>query len=195
MRLWLFHPLIFYPLVILAAALVIGFSLRPQMFPHPTAPVAGHIEGDSLLLTGADFNSPTDPPEQYVSVARDFWGRPQSLRIAVLPNLRGPTAIEDGVEILLQPEAAQLISGKPVTVEIAYQPLAVNAAPVLAVSLRGSQPTRWQHRQIPPLSGMVRFDLPATPDVRGVGLRAVNTDRSLAFGVEILSVRVSPRVR
>lgn len=195
MRSWLFHPLVFYPLVILAAALVIGFSLRPQMFPHPTAQVAGQIEGDSLLLAGDDFNSPTDPPEQYVTVVRDFWGRPQSLRIAVLPNLRAPAPSENGVEILLQPETAQLISNKRVTVEVTYQPLAVNAAPVLAMSLRGSQPARWQPRQIPPLSGMVRFDLPATPNVRGVGLRAVNNDPSLAFGVEILSIRVTPRAR
>jgi hypothetical protein len=194
MRHWLFHPVIFYPLVAAFALGVILFSLKPQMRPRIPAPVAGLVAEDgALVLEGAAFNSPTDPPEQYVTVVRDFWGRPQSLRLAVLPGLPRPHPDETGVEIKLVPQSSRLISGRPLTVEISYRPLPVNAAPTLAVSLQGTAPARWVRREIPPLSGTALFDLPPSRNVEGLGLRAISNDTSMAFGVEIVSIRITPR--
>ena len=163
------------------------------MRPRIPAPVAGLIAEDgALVLEGRAFNSPTRPPEQYVTVVRDFWGRPQSLRLAVLPGLPLPRPEETGVEIQLVPESSRLISGRRLTVEISYRPLPVNAAPMLAVSLQGTGPARWVRREIPPLSGIARFDLPASRNVEGLGLRAISNDASMAFGVEITSIRLVP---
>lgn len=193
MRLWLFHPLVFYPLVLALAVLVIGLSLKPQLLPRPAAAVAGEIDGPALLLERAAFDAPVDPPEQYVTVVRNLWGQPQSLRIAVLPNHQDPTETERGVEIRLKPEAAALVSNRRLQVEVNYQPLPVNAAPALAVSAVGSGPVHWRQQLIPPLSGVVNFNLPPTPDVQSIGLRAVHVDPNLAYGVEIVSVRITPR--
>lgn len=194
MRLWLFHPVIFYPLILALALGVILFSLKPQMMPRAPAPVAGQIaEGGVLVLEGEAFNSPTDPPEQYVTVVRDFWGRPQGLRLAALPGLQRPTPEETGVEISLAPDSARLISGRRLNVEVTYRPLPVNAAPMLAVSLQGAEPAHWVLRPIPPLSGVARFNLPPSQNVESLGLRAISNDTSMAFGVEITSIRVAPR--
>ncbi len=196
MRLWLFHPLVFYPLILAAALGVILFSLKPQMMPRSPAPVAGQIvEGGVLVLEGEAFNSPTDPPEQYVTVVRDFWGRPQGLRLAALPGLQRPTPEETGVEIQLTPDSARLISGRRLNVEVSYRPLPVNAAPQLAVRLQGIEPAQWVRRAIPPLSGIARFDLPASQHVESLALRAISNDNSMAFGVEIVSIRIAPDAR
>lgn len=194
MRLWLFHPVVFYPLVLALGLLVIGLSLKPQLMPRPAAAVAGTIDGPAVLLERGAFNSPVDPPEQYVTVVRDFWGQPQSLRIAVLPQLGPPTANERGVEIRLEPQTAQLLSNRRLVVEVAYQPLTVNAAQTLGVAALGSGPVRWENRPAPALAGIARFELRPTPNVQGIGLRAVNTDNRIAFGIEILSIRITPRV-
>jgi hypothetical protein len=193
MRFWLFHPLIFYPMVLALAVLVIGLSLKPQLMPRPAGAVAGTLDGPAVLLDGDAFNSPVDPPQQYVTVVRNFWGQPQSLRIAVLPGMGDPDAQERGVEIRLAPETARMLANRPLIVEIAYQPLPVTAAPALGVAALGPGPVRWVSRPVPPLSGITRFDLPRTPDLQGIGLRAIHNDSQLAYGVEILSIHISPR--
>lgn len=197
MRSWLFHPLIFYPLVLILAAAVIGLSLMPQMLPRPPAPVAGLIEGDALTLQGAAFDAPDDPPQQHVTVVRDLFGKPQSLRIAVLPEqAENPDPSETGVRIQLDPQSAAMLSDRRLTVVVTYRPLPVNAASALALSLQGAQPTGWVVRPIPPLSGTVEFNLPRTPGVTGIGLRAISGNPGPeAYGVEIVSIHASPRVR
>jgi hypothetical protein len=193
MRNWLFHPLIFYPLALLVAAGVILFSLEPQRLPRDPAPVAGQVSGDALVLEGAAFNSPTGAPEQAMTVVRDIWGRPQSLRIAVQPGLSPPTAAETGIVIALAPESAALLEGKPLTVEIAYRPLPVNAASALAIRVQNGTETPWVSAPIPPQAGSVRFELPAASGVAGIGLRAVTGEQDQAYGVEITSIRAVPR--
>lgn len=192
MRHWLFHPLLFYPVVFALAALVIVLSVQPQALPRTPAATAGEVQGPALVLQGDAFNAPEDPPEQYVTVVRDLWGRPQSLRIATLENEPAPQASERGVFLALDPAAAALISGKRLNVEIAYRPLPVNAAPELAVSVQGAAPTRWVTRPIPPLSGNVSYTLPAQPNVRGIGLRPLIGGAGMTFGVEIVSIRITP---
>jgi hypothetical protein len=192
MRHWSFHPLVFYPLVALLAALVILVSLKPQSWPRQPAPVAGVVRDGAIVLEGAAFDAPDDSPDQTMNVVRDFWGRPQSLRIAVLPGQPDPSPAETGARILLTPERAALLEDKPATVEVTYRPLPINAATGLAVSLQGVGPADWVIQPIPPEAGTVVFQLPAGFAPDAIGLRAISAGQEQAYGVEIVRIRVIP---
>lgn len=192
MRTFLFHPLVFYPLIALVAALVILVSLRPFSHTRDPEPVAGIIQEGAVVLEGASFNTPDPSPEQHMVVDRSFWGEARALRIAVLPNQPPPTPAEQGVRILLTPETAALLDGMPVTVDISYRPVPINAAPALAVSLQGIGPADWVIQPIPPQAGTVRFQLPAGFAVDAIGLRAISEATDQAYGVEIVSIRATP---
>jgi hypothetical protein len=192
MRHWLFHPLIFYPLVIVFAAFVILVSVKPQALPREPAPVAGQVQGGSIVFARDGFNSPAVSPEQDLFVVRDFWGRPQSLRIAQKPGQPPPSPAEQGARILLTPDQASLIGGRPVTVEVSYNPLPVNAASGLAVSLQGAAPAQWVSQTAPPQPATLRFELPAQAGANAIGLRALSTEPDQAYGLEITRVRVTP---
>lgn len=196
MRLWLFHPLVFYPIVLLLAAGMIAFSAMPQLWPRPAAPVAAQVENGVIVLEGGAFNSPEDPPQQDITVTRTLLGEAQALRIAVLPEQGDPTPQETGVRLLLEPETAALLSGRGIRLEVQYQPLAVNAASALAVSLQGAGEIRWVSLPIPPLSNSVTFTLPVTQDVTAIGLRAISGNPPpVSYGVEITSIRAQARAR
>ncbi|MES1201518.1 MAG: hypothetical protein ABUS57_08725 [Pseudomonadota bacterium] len=189
MRNWLFHPLIFYPVVLLLAGGLIVASLAPQLWPKPAAAQAGLVQNGALVLQGAAFDTPDPSPDQNMTVVRDVWGHPQSLRIAVLPNQPSPTPAEQGVRILLTPESAARLQDKPVTVEVTYRPVPVNAATGLAVSLQGIGPAEWVSQPIAPQSGTVRFQLPAGTGVEAIGLRAISSAQDQAYGLEIVRIR------
>ena len=193
MRHWLFHPVIFYPLAALFAAFVIAVSLKPQAWPRPPAPVAGAIAQDALLLERDAFNAPDPGAGQHMTVTRDFWGRAQSLRIAQLPNQTAPSSDEHGVRVMLAPEGAALLQGKPLLVEVTYNPLPINAATGLAVSLRGDGASDWVSQPAPPQPGRLSFELPASADANAIGLRALSEGTDQAYGLEITRIRVSPR--
>jgi len=193
MRHWLFHPLIFYPLAIVVAALLIGVSLQPQRWARAAGPVAAQQAEGALVYRGAGFDSPAPSPGQYMTVVRDFLGRPQALRIAVRPDQPPPTPAEHGVRVLMTPEDAGRIEGRPVTVEVTYNPSAVNAASGLAVSLQGAGPIEWVAQEIPPQPNTVRFDLPAQAAANAIGLRALSGNNDQAYGLEITRIRVTPR--
>ena len=192
MRHWLFHPLIFYPLAALFAAFVIGVSLKPQAWPRPPAPVAGAVSQNTLVLEGSAFNTPDPGAGQHVVVVRDFWGRPQALRVAVLPNQAAPGGSENGVRLLLFPARAAFLQGRPLLVEVRYNPLPINAATGLAVSLRGEGASNWAIQPAPPQSGWLRFELPAHASANAIGLRALSEGADLAYGIEITRIRVLP---
>jgi hypothetical protein len=193
MRIWFFHPLIFYPLALVFAALVIGVSIKPQAFPRAPAPVTATADANgALIVERAGFNSPDDPPEQHVTVTRDFLGNAQTLRIAVLPNLPPPQPQEHGVRILLSQQNAAQLSGKPLTVEVSYNSLSVNAASALAVSSQGGETATWVQQPAPPQPGTLRFELPAQSTVNAIGLRAVSTGSDQAYGLEITRIRIIP---
>lgn len=192
MRHWLFHPLIFYPLAILLAALVIAVSLRPQAWPRDPAPVAAQMDDGALVYAGAGLDKPDPSPEQNLTVVRDFWGKAQSLRIAVLPDQPPPTPAEQGVRILMTPADAARIDDRPVTIEVSYTPLPVNAASGLAVSLQGIGPADWVARETPPQPGTVRFELPPQFGVSAIGLRAISSMNDQVYGLEITRIRVIP---
>lgn len=192
MRNWLFHPLVFYPLAILFAAFVIAVSLKPQSWPREPAPVAGELSEGSIIFRGAGFNSPAVGAEQDMMVVRDFWGRPLAMRIAQKPGQPPPTPAEQGARILLTPEQAALIDDRPVTLEVSYNPLPVNVASGLSVSLQGIGPAEWVSQPAPPQPATLRFELPAQFAVNGIGLRALSDGADQSYGLEITRVRVTP---
>lgn len=192
MRNWFFHPLLFYPLVAILAGLVIAASLKPQAWPREPAPVAGVLEDGVLVLERSAFNSPAVGAEQEMTVTRDYWGRALTLRIAQKPGQPPPTPAEQGVRILLTPERAALLEDKPVTVEVSYLPLPVNAAAGLAASVQGIGPAEWVSQGTPPQPGTARFVLPAQFEVNGIGLRALSVLPDQAYGLEITRIRIIP---
>lgn len=193
MRHWLFHPLIFYPLAIIAAALLIGASLQPQKWDRAPAPVAAQMADSSLVYASGGFNSPSPSPDQYMTVTRDFWGRPQALRIAVKPGQPAPAPEQQGVRVLMTMEDAARIQGRPVIVEVTYNPSPVNAAQGLAVSLQGEGPATWVAQDTPPEPNTLRYELPAMDSANAIGLRALSGDHDQASGIEITRIRVTPR--
>ena len=192
MRNWLFHPLIFYPLVAVLAAVVIGLSIRPQAWPRTPAPVAGKMENGVLVLEGEAFNSPEKNVGQNMTVARDFWGHAQTLHVAVLPSQPPPTPAETGVRILLTPESAAALEGKPVTVDITYRPQPVNTAPQFAVALLGIGPADWITAPVQPQAAVLRYNLPEGIGVSAIGLRALSTATDQAYGIEIVRIAAYP---
>lgn len=194
MRTWFLHPILFFPLVALVAVLLIALSARPQSWPKAPAPVAGQQAGAALVLQGASFDAPQAEAQQTLNVPRDFLGQAQSLRVAVLPNQPAPGANESGVRILLAPSAAVALGGRPVSVVVTYNPLPVNAATGLALSLEGAGPNAWVSQDAPPQHGTLRFELPARTEVNAIGLRAIsaNTGQREAYGLEITRISITP---
>ncbi|MBY0569427.1 MAG: hypothetical protein K2P70_19110 [Hyphomonadaceae bacterium] len=197
MRSWFFHPLIFYPLVAIAAVGVVLISLRPQFWPRDPAPAAATLAESALVYDGDSFNSPADLPNRPVTVMRNFWGTPEALRVAIRvePNAPEgePTPDETGARILVTPEDAARINGRPATIEISYGPLAINTTQALAVSLQGAGPTVWVQQPTPPETNTVRFEVPAQTDVNAIGLRPVDPGVDRVYGLEITRIRVIPR--
>ena len=192
MRSWLFHPIVFYPLAAILAVLVIAAGVRPQAWPRPPAQVPGQVVDGALVFAGAGFDAPAAGPQQDVYVERDFYGHAQTLHIAQKPGLDTPTPDEQGVQILLTPEQAAMLAGRPVRVEVSYDPLPVNAAPGLAVALQGGGPATWVSQPTPPQTGTLVFELPAQSAVNAIALRALIQAQDQAYGLEITRIRLTP---
>ncbi|MGQ0532858.1 MAG: hypothetical protein ACT4OF_09255 [Caulobacteraceae bacterium] len=188
MRHWLLHPLIFYPLAALLAALVIATSLKPQAWPREPAPVAAAREGQWLVFQGEGFKSPAVDEYQEMTVVRDFWGRGQALRLASRGR-SAPGPQEEGARILLDADDAAALSGRPLVVEVSYNPSPVNAATGLAVRVGGGP---WISQSAPPQPATLRFSLPPQNEVNAIALRAVAPSDDQAYGLEITRIRVMP---
>ncbi len=185
------RPLIFFPLAIIAAGLIVAFGLEPQRWARAAHPVNGVMDGRTLVLAGDAFDAPSASPDQHITVHRTFWGAPKSFSIAVLPNQPPPTPAERGARLLLSPDAAAALQDRPVVVEVAYNPLNVNPATSLAVSLQGIAPADWVIQELPAQPGVARFELPAQNAVNAIGLRAISENNDYAYGLEITAVRVT----
>lgn len=192
MRNWLFHPLLFYPLVAILAAVVIFVSIRPQSWPRQPAPVAGEIQRGILVLQREAFNSPDKSPEQNLTIARDLWGHAQTMHIAVLPGMPPPTPAETGVRILLTEQSAAVLGDGPVTVDVSYRPQPVNTAKALAVSLQGIGPADWVTQPIQPQAGLLRFQLPPGLSPNAIGLRVISDETDQSYGLEIVRIAAYP---
>jgi hypothetical protein len=193
MRHWLFHPIIFYPLAAVFAVLVIAISLQPQAWPRDPAPVQAERAGEWLVIQGAGFNSPEGAAAQEMTVVRDVLGRAQTLRIAERGGQTPPTPTDNGVRVLLSPEDAAALAGRPLTVEVSYNPLSMNSATALAVSLRGDGPSAWVSQEAPPQPATLRFRLPAQSSVNAIGVRALSDLDDQAYGLEITRIRITPQ--
>lgn len=193
MRNWLFHPIIFYPLALLLAAAAIVISLRPQSWPREPAPIAAVEDGEWLVYQGEGFNTP-DAGNEEMTVVRDYFGRPLRLRVAQTMAQPRPLPEDDGARILLTPEDAARLNGKAVIVEVSYNPLPVNAANELAVSLRGAgDRAPWITQTAPPETATLRFTLPAQSQVNAIAIRPISNLGDMAYGLEITRIRVRPR--
>ena len=195
MRTWLLHPILFYPLVALVAALVVAFSVEPQKWPRAVAAVApSRGAAGSILVESESLGAPAPDAAQTMMVVRDFLGRARALRIAVLQSQGPPGPADRGVRILLAPSVAGSLAGRPATVAVTYNPLPVNAATGLAISIEGAGPNEWVSQTAPPQHGTLRFELPARTGVDAIGLRALstNTDQHEAYGLEITSISITP---
>lgn len=193
MRNWLFHPIIFYPLAILIAVAAIVISLRPQSWPREPAPIAAVEDGEWLVYQGEGFNTP-DAGNEEMTVVRDYFGRPLRLRVAQTMAQPLPLPEDQGARILLTPEDAARLNGKPVIVEVSYNPLPVNAANQLAVSLRGAgDRAPWITQAAPPETATLRFTLPAQSEVNAIAIRPISSLNDMAYGLEITRIRVRPR--
>lgn len=196
MRHWLFHPIIFYPLAILLAAAAVVVSLRPQSWPREPAPVAGVQNGEWLVFEGSEFDTPDQGVEE-MTVVRDFFGRALRLRVAqpAAQAATPPQPEDQGTRLLISAEDGAAISDRPVTIEVTYNPLPVNAATELAVSLRSNDngPSPWITQTAPPETATLRFQLPARSSVNAIGIRPVTTASDQAYGLEITRIRIQPR--
>lgn len=193
MRHWLLHPIVFYPLAIIIAALAIVVSLRPQSWPREPAPVTAVRDGEWLVYQGEGFNTPDQGAEE-VTVVRDYFGRPLRLRVAQTMAQPVPQPADQGTRILLSAEDAAFLDGKPLTVEVSYNPLPVNAANQLAVSARtatGVNP--WITQTAPPETATLRFNLPAQTGLNAIAIRPISAAADMAYGLEITRIRVMPR--
>jgi hypothetical protein len=146
-----------------------------------------------LVWSGAGFDAPEANGQQQMTVARSLLGQAQNLRIAVLPNQPPPTPAERGVRILLTQADAAALDGRAATVEVSYNPLPINAANGLAVSLQGAGATTWVSRDAPsPPQGPLRFELPQQTAPQAIGLRALSNGSGEAFGFEITRIAITP---
>jgi hypothetical protein len=193
MRHWIFHPLLFYPLVILISGFVVFASFEPQKWPRKPAPVAARHEGAALVWTGEGFNAPDVGPEQRLTVERNLWGQAQAIRVAELPNQPPPTPAEQGVRILFTPQDAARFDGKAVTAEVTYAPLPFNSATAMALSIQGIGPAEWITVAAPsPPEGALKFELPPQLAPDSVGIRVIAGQSGEAFGLEITRVKLTP---
>ncbi|MCX7357619.1 MAG: hypothetical protein NT015_05700 [Alphaproteobacteria bacterium] len=193
MRHWLLHPIIFYPLAVIIAGLAIVVSLRPQSWPRQPAPVSAERDGEWMVYERDRFDSPDQGAEE-TTVVRDYWGRPLRLRVAQTMAQPAPQPADQGTRILLTPEDAAAISGRPVVVEVSYNPLPVNAANRLAVSLRSDTgPSPWVTLDAPPETATLRFNLPPRASVNAIGIHPVSPQPDMAYGLEITRIRIMPR--
>lgn len=192
MRHWTFHPLILYPFMAAVAVLLILISLRPDFAMGAPAPQAGRIAGGAVVLQGAALTRPEVQPGQVVHVMRDGWGRPISLRIAVLPAQPAPTPADTGVQFLLDNETAAAIDNRPVTLEVTVRPVAVTTASGLAARIDGTARAEWLSQDVSPQAQIIRFDFPAQQGVKAIGLRVISTNTDYNYGFEIVRIRIAP---
>jgi len=192
MRNPLFHPLLLYPALALAAVALIFLSLRPDLGIMTTSAQAGRFEEGVVVLEGEALAHPEIGPGMVAHVARDGLGRPVGLRVAVEPNQGEPTPEARGVRVLLRPETAARLPAGPAIVEVLVRPVPVTTAAALAVSLQGAGPVAWARADLAPEPRVVRFAVPSGAGMTAVGLRPVSAYTDYNYGFEIGRIRILP---
>jgi hypothetical protein len=85
------------------------------------------------------------------------------------------------------------IDGKTLTIEVTYNPLPLNAATAMAVSVQGIGPAEWVTMSAPsPPQGPLTFEVPPQLAPEGIGIRVLAGQTQEAFGLEITKIKVTP---
>ncbi len=193
LRTWLFHPVLFYPALVAAAALLVFLSLRPDLGPLPAPAPMGAVEGQEVVLAPGDLIHPIVAPPQIAHASRDALGRPVGLRIAVTPGAAPPNPSERGVRLQLRPEAGALLAGRRVRAEVDVRPVEITTAAELALSLQDEAgDVRWVRQPLAPAQETLTFILPPTAAPTALGVRVISIYRDYNYGVEIASIRLAP---
>lgn len=170
-------------LLLAGAAFIV---LAPRFLDYHAKPVAGAIDGETLVLEGPALATPDPSPEQTYRFADNV------LELTVLADQPAPTPAERGVRILLTPERVTHINDRAVVVEVQYRAPATGAASGLATSLQGIGPSEWIDQPISAGEGVARYELPAQSAVDGLGLRALSETPGQTGALTVTRIRISP---
>ena len=187
---------LFYPLIVLASAALIITSLGFSLTPIVSAPVQGRAVAGGLEFGLNDLARVDPGAEQLVFVSRTFNGGIDGVQIATRRVTALPSPTSRGARLVLAPEAARALAGKPLRVWIKYRPLVENSATQLALSAQGAGPGVWVSKTVSAAGETIlQFDLPAPTDgqLSAIALwpqpQTSNT-YYWNYGLEILAARV-----
>ena len=169
-------------LIVAAGALLLWW----QVMDPRGQPVAGVLDGPTLVLRDRDLERVDSAPEQ-THLAREG-----QLRLSVLPDQPPPTPAERGVRVIVSADRAATLNDHPVVVEIRYGLSRSNPASGLAVSLQGIGPAHWVSEPLTADAATVRFELPEQSSIYAIGLRALSDKPGRAGVVTINEIRITP---
>lgn len=208
---WVLRPVFFYPLAALAAAGTILASMNYALVPHETAPQGGQTQEGVLVFSAAALQHVDVGSAQEYYLQRAPNGAPSSIQIATKKAYSTPGPSDVGVRLLLSPQAAAGLAGKPLRVDLQLRPLLYTTAPRLSVSAQTQgAPSAWVVQPFPSTAierfstdaaktaVWVSYALPATESApTAIGLwpeadRQGGEQADLNVGVEIVQIRIAP---
>jgi hypothetical protein len=186
------RAIFFYPLAALAAAAAIAASFGPELLPNKAAPQAGRLERGALVYDATALAHMDVPDTQVAHVDRDDYWRAAVMQIATRRTRLDPSPALPGARLLLTPDQAAALAGKPIRVQVRVRPLPYTTAVSLAVSAQTGGPVAWTAQKLPAESAALSFHLPAIEGSppQAIGFWPVTAARDYDYGVEIVEVRV-----
>lgn len=208
---WVLRPIFFYPLAAIVATVTILASMNYALVPHEPTPQAGVAQEGVLVFGPAALQHVDVGPAQEYYLQRNPNGAPGSIQIATKKAHTVPGPGDHGVRLLLSPQTAADLAGKPLRIDVQLRPLLYTTAPRLSVSAQTQgAPNAWVAQPFPRTAierfstdaaksaVWVTFALPATAGApTAIGLwpdadRTGGEQASLNVGVEIVQIRIAP---
>jgi hypothetical protein len=204
------RPIFFYPLAALVATGTILASMGTALIPHEPAAQAGASAGGTYVFGADSLQHVQVGAAQEYYLQRTAAGAPGSIQIATKKTYGAPGASDPGLRLMLTPQAAASLAGKPLRVDLQVRPLLYTTAPRLAVSAQSQgAPTQWVSEPFPSTAierfsndptksaAWISFALPAQAGpVNAIGLwpeaDLSGGQPTLNYGVEILQLRIAP---
>lgn len=183
----MFRDWIFYPLVAIAAAILIALSFGETLRPTPPGPVAGLAAKDALVFP-ADMLKSVDPGAAATHVVREGT-KTIGLRIATPVGGAAPV-LAAAARVRLDPSAAARLSQRPLVVELLTRPIPLATAPEIAVGLISNGTVQWSRQTLSTDPALAAFAFPATSGVDGIAIYPINPSPDRVLGVEIGEIRV-----